>query len=100
MTVELVLLSPDETAETLGTRLRAERLAQDLTQRSVASRAGLSVPTVQRMERDGSGTLTSFLAILSALGRTVDLEDVLAPRPASSLREALDVAPRRRRGSR
>lgn len=77
-------MSSAEVAAELGARIRRERLRQNLTQRTLAARAGISRLTVTRMEVTGAATLTNFLAVLSALRRVDDLEDVLQFRAAQS----------------
>lgn len=99
--IEVALLSPPELAAELGQRVRRERLRQDLTQRTLAARAGVSRVTVTRMEADGTATLTSFLAVLSALRRAGDLTQLLEPPPAMTIDEFVAAGePTRRRGRR
>lgn len=94
-------MSPAELAAELGQRVRRERLRQDLSQRTLAARAGVSRVTVTRMEADGSANLTSFLAVLSALRRTGDLADLLEPPAAVTLDEFVAAGePTRKRGRR
>jgi transcriptional regulator with XRE-family HTH domain len=98
---DVTLLAPAELAAELGLRVRRERLRQNLTQRTLAARAGVSRVTVTRMEADGTATLGSFLAVLSALRRTGDLAELLEPPPAVSLDEFVAAGePTRRRGRR
>ena len=80
-------MSPLEVASELGARVRKERLRQNLTQQTLADRAGVSRVTVRRMESDGTATLPNFLAILAALRRTRDLEALLRPPAAASIEE-------------
>ena len=99
--MELVLLSAPELAAELGARVRRERLRQNLTQQTVADRAGVSRLTVTRMEADGSATLTAFLSVLTALRRVSDLEGILEPRTAVTMEAFLgESEPTRRRGRR
>lgn len=98
--MDLRLMSSSELAAELGSRVQRERLRQDLTQRTLAARAGLSRPTIARLEADGTTTLESFLAVLTALGRVDDLAPLLQPPPARTVAEFLDEQPTRRRGRR
>lgn len=94
-------MSAEELAAELGARVRRERLRQNLSQNTLASRAGVARLTVTRMEADGTTTLTSFLAVLSALRRSGDLETLLEPPPAETIDQFVaDSVPTRRRGSR
>lgn len=97
----MTLLSAAELAAELGQRVRRERLRQDLTQRTLAARAGVSRVTVTRMEADGTATLTSFLAVMSALRRAGDLSEILEPPPAVTIDEFIAAGvPTRKRGRR
>lgn len=97
----MTLLSPVELAAELGQRVRRERLRQNLTQRTLAARAGVSRVTVTRMEADGTATLTSFLAVMSALRRAGDLGEILEPPPAVTVDEFIAAGePTRKRGRR
>lgn len=94
-------MSAPELATELGGRVRRERLRQDLTQRTLAERAGVSRLTITRMETDGSATLSSFLAVLIALRRAGDLEQVLRPPEVTTVEQFLgEERPARQRGSR
>lgn len=95
------MMSPTEVAAALGGRIRRERLRQNLSQRTLAERAGISRLTVTRMEATGAATLTNFLSVLVALRRVDDLEDLLQPRVPLSLDAFLEpTEPARRRGRR
>lgn len=52
---------------TLGGRLRQHRLSRNLTQAQLASAAGVSLPTVQRVEDGASIQLATLLRVLRAL---------------------------------
>lgn len=93
------MLSAPELAAELGGRLRRERLRQNLTQRTLAERAGISRVTVTRMEADGTATLRNVLAVLVALRRAGDLEQFLAPVHATTVEQFLDEGPTRQRAT-
>lgn len=66
------LLSPESlvAVRRLGTALKHARVRRRLTQAQLASRAGIGVATVQRMERGDPGLgLGSFLEVLAVLER-------------------------------
>lgn len=99
--MDISLLSATELASELGGRVRRERLRQNLTQGTLADKAGVSRVTVTRMEAGGAATLTSFLAVVTALGRSGDLQQVLDPAPAETIDAFLTTAePTRQRGRR
>lgn len=75
----------------LGTRLSAQRLGRDLTQRQLAHSAGISLNTVRRLEAGENVSLDSLIRTLEALGLG-DRLDALAPpadvRPVDRVRMA------------
>lgn len=64
--------------EALGERLRAARLRREMTQRELATRVGVSVPTLAKLENgDPSTSLATVLRVLTVLGLDKDI-DLLA----------------------
>jgi transcriptional regulator with XRE-family HTH domain len=86
-------LSAQVRSARLGARLRALRLQRNLTQADLASRAGISRPTLAALEREGAGSLETLASVLYALGREAELEAIGQPDPAMSLEDV--VAPKR-----
>lgn len=84
----------------LGARVQRARLAQNVTQAELAKEAGVSVPTLQRLEAGASVQVVSLLRVLRALG-LLDHAELLVPaddvRPMELLARA---GGRRRRASR
>ena len=58
----------EEVCKELGARLKAQRLAQMLTQEELAARAGLSMGTVKNIENKGQSSLESVVRLGLALG--------------------------------
>jgi len=58
----------EEVCKELGARLKAQRLAQMLTQEDLAVRAGLSVGTVKNIENKGQSSIESVVRLGLALG--------------------------------
>ena len=75
--------SDDAALQALGRRLARHRLNRNLTQAALADQAGVSTPTVQRIERGQSSQATNLIRILRALG-LLDNLDSLVPEPALS----------------
>jgi len=92
-------MSPTAIAEELGNRLRNARLNADLTQAEVASRAGLSRPTVIAAEQ-GRGQLENLVAILVAMGMVNQLDVFLPVQGISPLQLAKLKGRERQRASR
>lgn len=94
-------MSAHEVVHELGARVRRERLRQNLTQQTLAERAGVSRVTVARLEASGSATLPTFVAVVAALHRAGDLEAVLMPTAARTIEQFLvREEPTRQRGRR
>jgi transcriptional regulator with XRE-family HTH domain len=81
----------------LGERLRAVRLARNLSQQKLAEEAGVGRMTVQRLEEGGSASLTSLIRILRALDELGELAQLLPPPGPSPLEEARRQGRRRQR---
>ena len=58
----------EEVCKELGARLKAQRLAQMLTQEDLAVRAGLSTGTVKNIENKGQSSIESVVRLGLALG--------------------------------
>ncbi len=92
--------SNEKVLDALGRRVECLRLDRNWTQGQLAREAGVSRPTVERMEAGASTSMTSFVRVLRALGRLEALENVLPVpdvRPMDVLREG---APKRRKRAR
>lgn len=62
--------TPEEWAQVLGQRLRAQRLAvkPGLTQKALADKASIGLATVKRLEEGKPTSLVSFISVVKALG--------------------------------
>jgi len=58
------LASPEQSIQLLGNQLEQLRLSKDLSQTSVASRAGVSRRTITRMEAGETVSLDTFIRVL------------------------------------
>ena len=95
------LLRPFELAEQLGQRLQQHRLQQNISQADLASRIGVSTPTISNLENGKNATLDTFLNVVLALGLASELEKLFA-QPPQSLSELKKVyqQPKRQRARR
>ena len=85
------------TLESLGRRARQLRILRNLQQRELAARSGVSLGTVQRLERTGSASIEKILRIATALGAEEPFETLFAPPAFKSLDEALSRPPPERK---
>jgi transcriptional regulator with XRE-family HTH domain len=83
----ILLTSPVQTQAMLAERVRDARLALGWKQSTLAERAGVSLPTVSRVERSGVTSLENFLKICHAVGGLGSFEAVLKPARARSVAE-------------
>ena len=64
-----VLTTPGEVRAAQGALVRALRQREHWTQAMLAKKAGLPASTLSLFERDGSGSVDTFLRLLQALGK-------------------------------
>ena len=83
----LLVHTPADIQAALARRLREARKAKGWTQAELATRSGLSVATVARLEQSGQGQISSFIHLCTALGRLDDFDAVLKSTAPSSLDE-------------
>jgi transcriptional regulator with XRE-family HTH domain len=81
------LATSDEIVRALGLRLRAQRLARSITQEELASRAGVAVGSVKKLESSGNTTLRTFIRVVQALSLTDEFALILALKPQTSIAE-------------
>lgn len=88
----------------LSTHIKELRLAENLTQKGLAQRAGVSLATFRKFEQTGIISLTSFLHLLMALNRLDVIRALIdtQTRKFNSLEEVLKIneKPKRQRGRR
>ncbi|MCC6193139.1 MAG: helix-turn-helix transcriptional regulator [Burkholderiales bacterium] len=95
--ISLTMATPREVGSLLGQRLRAQRLAQALSQDELAVRAGVSAGTVKNLERKGQASVESLLRVVAALGLMNDLQDAFNLRVQSIAQmERAELAQRKR----
>ena len=75
------------TPKQLGTELRRYRKRHSLTQTDLSNRIGKRQATISNLESEGSGTLETLFAVLSAL----DLELAIRPRSKGDIAKLGDI---------
>jgi transcriptional regulator with XRE-family HTH domain len=93
------LATTDEIAREIASRLRGHRLAQNLPQRELAARAGISLKTLTTFEHSGRVSLDVFLRVVAALGLSESLSTLFKVKQ-QSIREMELAEQRRQRASR
>ena len=83
----------------LAGRLQRERLNQNLSQHSLAERAGISLRTLKYIEAGREGTLRTFIRIIRALDRLDQLDAFMPESGPSPLQLARFKGKERRRAS-
>lgn len=96
--LDLSFTKPDEIVRRLCARLRAERLALQMTQADVARRAGVGANTVSNLEAGRNVGFENLVRVAMVLGRTKELEGLFLPRLDSldDIRRYEDAATRQR----
>ncbi len=85
----------------MGIRLRAQRLAQALSQRDLAQMAGLSLGALRKLEHDGQCSLETLIRVVQALGLVEELEDLfLLKRQSIAQMEQAEAVSQRKRAPR
>ena len=82
--------------ESLGDRIRRERLNQNRTQKEIATKSGAALFSIQRLEGGKGCTLTTFIKILRALG-SIDQLDLFMPEPGVSPLDLMRLSGRQRK---
>lgn len=94
------ILSAGDVQDSLTKRLRSARLAANLTQQGLAERAGVSLGSLKRFEREGEISLKSLVKLAFALRLEDGFEKLFQPREKASLDTLLEqtLAKSRQRG--
>ena len=75
--------TPSEISAILGERLKQRRLLLNLTQATLAEKAGVSVSTIARIESGQGGTLDNVIHIAIGLGMINQFADLFVIPPKS-----------------
>jgi len=97
--------STEEWEQRVGAAIKTLRQRADLTQNELAARANVSLSAVKYIEQGRGSSLSTFVRVVRALGRTGWLDDLTPPPPTVSplamlAERRLDAAPTRVRHQR
>jgi transcriptional regulator with XRE-family HTH domain len=81
------LASPGEVVKALGRRLRDQRASQSLTQMQLATRAGVALGAVKKLEATGRVTMETLVQVVVALGLVAEFNSIFAIRAQASIAE-------------
>ena len=95
----MLYLTTDEMLVELGRNLREARLADNLSQMTVAARSGVSLKAVRNLEDGKNASTASLLALCKTLRRTDWITNRAPPELNDALFDRPPGAPRRRRAS-
>ncbi|MEC3888893.1 helix-turn-helix domain-containing protein [Xanthomonas campestris] len=83
--IDVAFATVSELVEALGQRLRAQRIAQSMTQAELAMRAGVSSGAIKTLESTGMTSLDTIVRVIRALGLVDELADLLTLKPTTSI---------------
>ena len=93
------LLTISKAQKLLGNHLRDKRLIYGYTQKGLADRSGVRLPTLRKFEQQGVISLESLLKLLTVLDGLEDLEKALKPKEESFF-TAEDIVAKQKRKKR
>ena len=80
----------------LGSRIRDKRLNSNITQNSLAAKAGVSLKVIQNIEYGKTATITGFLRVMRAL-RVLGQLDLFLPKVRFDPLEIMKLEGKRRK---
>ena len=83
------ILTPDDVAKQIATRVKARRLELNLTQEGIAARAGLKFATYRRFEQTGEISLKGLLQIGFALNALSEFDALFCTKAISIPRRCI-----------
>lgn len=72
--MKLTVGTPDDIAKELGRRLKTARMLRGISQRELATNAGLSASTISALEMKGRGSIESLIRLAVAVGLHEDVK--------------------------
>ena len=97
--LSITLASPREICGLLADRLKAARLAKNLSQQGLAERSGVSYGSLRRFESTGNASLEMVARIALALELERGFEPLFEPPSFRSINEVLAEPLTRKRGT-
>ena len=85
--MKFTLKTPEETSKILSTRLKELRLLKKWKRSTLAKRSGVTESSLKRFEQTGKVSMEKFLKLIFALGRLDEIDALLIPPTAQSLKD-------------
>ena len=100
--LSLINRTPDQMMRAISNRVKERRLEKNLSQKTLASRAGLTFASYRRFETTGEISLRSLVMIALALDMTTEFETLFSTPTYQSIDQLLNIeqSPKRKRGAR
>ena len=100
--LSLIDKTPDEMMRSVSQRVKDRRLEKNLSQKALASRAGLTLTSYRRFETTGEISLRSLVMIALALDMTSAFETLFSTPTYQSINQLLNLEHylKRKRGAR
>ncbi|MDR0333393.1 MAG: helix-turn-helix domain-containing protein [Dysgonamonadaceae bacterium] len=92
--------SPKAITLAVAERVKQRRLESALTQKELAKRAGIPLPTYRRFERMGEISFGSLVLLGIALGMTAEFSELFNVKTYSNIDDLLKQTKKRQRGKR
>lgn len=96
----MVYQTREEMLKVLGENLKSSRLAENLSQQTVADRSGISLKAVRNLEAGENSSTLSLLSYCRTIRKIDWLMSLAPPEVDTSLFERRDVAKKRQRAGR
>jgi transcriptional regulator with XRE-family HTH domain len=87
--LSLISHSPQELMTGIATRVKARRLELRYTQKELAARAGIPLPTYRRFERTGEIALRGLVMLGIALDATAEFPSLFSSKSYASIDDLL-----------
>ena len=81
--MDIYALTDNVILQQIGKKLKEERLAQNISQKTLSETSGLAQSSISLIEKGKNGSMLSIVMMLRALNRLDVLENLFAEKPIS-----------------
>lgn len=97
--MRLTLQSPSDLSQALGRRVKVRRLERNIPQSVLAERAGVSLPSLKRLENTGKGSVDLLVRLALNLGAGEEVEALFAQTMPKKIEDVIEPVKRQRASS-